>query len=517
MTLVLEIEYLTGMCFASVGPDSDAPDWPPQPDRVFSALVSTWAARGKSEPEERALKWLESQPVPTILASDATPRKAPISFVPPNDPKTGRSGDRSVMPAFRRRQPRRFPAARPHDPVVRMVWPGIEPDGGTLSALARLAADTAYIGRSASLTRCFFRIGVPEGDMPARRQAARRIYPGRLAELSLAYEAGRRPSPGEKARAPAEVVKTPSQSCFGENWLILEHVGEDMTDGAEPSAMPDIRASAVVAKTIRDALLGGYKEAGLGDRIPETVSGHAADGSPTRDPHLAIVPLAFAGFAHADGRVLGFALVPPRAEAGQKSLLDGTGFRQAFRKIAPMQDLSGGEVRRVLHVYPKGRSHGPRFHIALSPTFERPGRRSLNPELYTRPGRTFATVTPIVLDRHLKENSEVRQEEIVGQIAAACRHIGLPEPERIEPKGAKPYLAVFPGKHSALEGIPSAWGSRNAPSWTRWQLPASLASRALTHAVIRFAEPVVGPVILGAGRFVGLGLCRPVDGREAGR
>jgi CRISPR-associated protein Csb2 len=44
----------------------------------------------------------------------------------------------------------------------------------------------------------------------------------------------------------------------------------------------------------------------------------------------------------------------------------------------------------------------------------------------------------------------------------------------------------------------------------RWRLPSSLASRFLTHAVIRFSEPVEGPVILGAGRFVGLGLCRPI-------
>jgi CRISPR-associated protein Csb2 len=45
----------------------------------------------------------------------------------------------------------------------------------------------------------------------------------------------------------------------------------------------------------------------------------------------------------------------------------------------------------------------------------------------------------------------------------------------------------------------------------RWRLPESLAGRQLTHAVIQFAEPVEGPVLLGAGRFLGLGLCRPLD------
>ena len=38
-----------------------------------------------------------------------------------------------------------------------------------------------------------------------------------------------------------------------------------------------------------------------------------------------------------------------------------------------------------------------------------------------------------------------------------------------------------------------------------------LASRQLTHAVLQFPEPVRGPVLLGAGRFAGLGLCRALD------
>jgi len=31
------------------------------------------------------------------------------------------------------------------------------------------------------------------------------------------------------------------------------------------------------------------------------------------------------------------------------------------------------------------------------------------------------------------------------------------------------------------------------------------------HAVVEFSEPVRGPVIIGAGRFVGFGLCLPLD------
>ena len=111
-----------------------------------------------------------------------------------------------------------------------------------------------------------------------------------------------------------------------------------------------------------------------------------------------------------------------------------------------------------------------------------------------------------MLDRHLKENGEARQYEVMAQIAGACRNIGLPEPER-----------VVLDKHSAFEGAPSAYPSGKSPAWMRWRLTPSLASRQLTHAVIRFPKRVEGPVILGAGRFVGLGLCRPLnkDGHNA--
>src|SRR5690606_26554042 len=119
--------------FVAIGPDSAEPDWPPQPDRVFSALVATWAARGKDPAEEEALRWLEQQnEVPAVIATDAIRRSTPVSVVPPNDPASGRSGDRTVMPAYRRRQPRRFPAARPHDRVVQLHWSGAEPDDRTL-------------------------------------------------------------------------------------------------------------------------------------------------------------------------------------------------------------------------------------------------------------------------------------------------------------------------------------------------------------------------------------------------
>lgn len=474
MSLVLEIEHLLGVAFASRSQASPAPDWPPQPDRVFSALVAAWGARGERLDERRALEWLETQDAPEIAASDGSPRSAATAFVPPNDPQTGRIGDRSVMPAFRRRQPRRFPAYKPADPIVRLVWREAAADGATLAALNAIAGDTPYIGHSASLTRCRFSAdGAPERAMPSRR----RVYRGRLAELERLYRANQRPSPGDVVRVARVAAQARARSVFADRWLVLEHVEGEM---------PDVCGAALIAKKLRDTIMSGYERAGLGGRIPSIVSGHTADGSPLTEPHLAIAPLAFLGWPHADGRVLGYALISP----GEGKLLDDVDFQQAMRKVSVWK---GDVARRDLVCAGRG------FNLTFALSGERT-RASLDPEPYIRVARTWATCTPIVLDRHLKKEGADRDAEMTELLRQACANIGLPSPTRV---------AV--GKHSAIEGAASAYPSGNAPPWTGWRLPQSLASRRLTHAALQFDEPVRGPIILGAGRFIGLGLCRALD------
>jgi CRISPR-associated protein Csb2 len=340
------------------------------------------------------------------------------------------------------------------------------------------------VGHSASLTRCRF-LRADGASAQKARLPERRVYAGRFSELRRRFAAAQRPQPGARVAPPPPAEPT-RDGVFSQRWLLLSHISGEM---------PDIRAAALVAGAIRNALLSGYGQLGLGDRVPETVSGHAPDGAPSRAPHLAIIPLPFASFPYADGQVMGFALVPPR----DSSILDDDELRKVLRHLAPIDERRG---ERVLTVASKrGTMPSSSFCIGLSPTFEPPAeKRSLDPSLYTEPSRSFATLTPIVLDRHLKEQGEARQQEIAAQIVTACRNIDLPDPE-----------LVVPDKHPAILGAPSAHPSARQPAWTRWQLPPSLASRWLTHAVVRFPREVAGPVILGAGRFAGLGLCRPLD------
>ena len=502
MSLVLEVEFLTGVCYAAIGPFSEAPDWPPQPDRVFSALVSAWAVRGEQETERLALEWLEQAPPPLIHASAYNARTAAVRFVPPNDsklPKNELSSQKwyreflvqgkqppergghkrtwkqamSTLPEYRQRKERRFPAACPDDPVMALVWQD-EPPPEVARALSMIARDVGYIGHSASLVRCRFLLTEDETRPNPSRRALRRVYPGRLTELEAAHRANPvRPVIPLGASVSASIQRPANKAST--DWLVLEAIDGDP---------PDIRAAALVCRALRRALMSGYRQVGLGNSIPEIVSGHTTDGAPTRNPHLMIVPLAFAGFPHADGRVFGFALIPPT----DRELVKIPNFTRAFEEIAP---YDYGEERRILKL--KGHPHFDPFRLASTASTR---IRSLSPEPYVQPSRVWASVTPIVLDRHLKRRDDEEARTIV---AGSCVNAGLPRPDldRIQ-------ISI----HSAIQGVPLARVSVGAPPWIRWRVPESLATRSLVHAVIDFGSEIRGPVLLGAGRFTGLGLCR---------
>ena len=479
MDLVLEIEFLTGVCRAAREPGDDAPDWPPQPDRVFSALVSAWAVRGQRADERSALEWLEAQPAPVVYASGFTSRTTPDVFVPPNDQTISKAAKNyiKVMPDRRPRQPRRFPIARPEDPTVRLVWRTVD-ESEEFEALNALASCVGYIGHSASLARCRFLFDDTRNWQDRSVPAHRSIYPGRLRELEAAYRS--RPSrPFIQPGAPvyANQLAEPETSA---TWLILEAI-----DGE----VPDIRAAAPVCRLLRHSLMAGYRKAGLGNAIPEVVSGHSSDGKPTLSPHLSIVPMSFVGSRHADGRVFGFALIPPRNLA----LASIEGFRESFEAVTRYRAV---EQRRVLAL--EGSPLRERLCLSPAPD-DQMRKRSLAQGPYVQVSRYWASVTPIVLDRHLKRGDESEVRELV---AHACKNAGLPSPE---------LKRISVGKHSPISGVPPARPSSGEPPWTRWKVPDAYKSRTLIHAAIDFEQEVRGPVLLGAGRFTGLGLCRALE------
>jgi CRISPR-associated protein Csb2 len=468
MTLVLEVEYLLGVAFAARSQWSEIPDWPPQPDRVFSALVAAWGARGETFEERQALEWLEAQGAPEVAAGGGFARTAATVFVPPNDPETKRIADRGVLPALRSRQPRRFPAYRPECPVVRFVWRETVAEASTIAGLNAVAADVPYLGHSASLVRCRF---TPDWEPEVSTKPKRRIYSGRLAELERAYRVGRRPNPGDDVPIEDARQGAAPQGVFSQRWLVLEHIAGEM---------PDLRASPLVARALHKAVMAGYERIGLGANIPAVVSGHRPDGGPLAEPHLGFAPMAFLGSRYADGTVFGFAVIPPR----DINVLADPAFQRALREIMPWNDQTN---RRELTL------SGYHFHLVFTLVGET-SRRSLDTAPYTAEATDWGSCTPIVLDRHLKSTAgDARQIEIERLLREACVNIGLPEPER-----------VVAGKHPAIGGAPSAYPSGCAPFWTGWRLPQSLASRHLSPCCITVRGPCAWTSDFRGGPF-----CRP--------
>src|SRR5690606_37813369 len=107
-------------------------------------------------------------------------------------------------------------------------------DDATLTALQALAHDTAYIGHSASLTRCWFVVD-PTVELQQAKAPRRSVYNGRFDELRAAYErfeksADKKDRPQEGMRVPPEPAASVERTNLfdgGGHWLILEHVEGD--------------------------------------------------------------------------------------------------------------------------------------------------------------------------------------------------------------------------------------------------------------------------------------------------
>ena len=151
--LALELELLSGTYRAAL-PDGSAAEWPPHPERVFSALAQAWGDGGCDPGERRALAWLEQQTQPMIEADppdQVSVRDAPMVYVPPND----RAGVWISRFPARRRQGRSFRAVIPTRAVVRFFWPAV-PRQAECAALQQVARRIASIGHSSSLVRAHF-------------------------------------------------------------------------------------------------------------------------------------------------------------------------------------------------------------------------------------------------------------------------------------------------------------------------------------------------------------------------
>jgi CRISPR-associated protein Csb2 len=392
-----------------------------------------------------------------------------------------------LMPDRRNRQMRTFPCVVPGRPYFVFIWRHANPDGHA-AAIKRICARVTRIGHSSSFVRC----AVIDRDVsptlvPATTgtHTLRVVGPGQVERLEHAYARHRAveprvlPASPQPYHRPSNLASALPCSVFSEDWIVFERVGGDRPLA---SRGPDL------ASALRRALI----EADGNASLPEEFSGHDANGAPASRPHLAFVPLPWVGHQHADGSVQGLALVLPRSigEAGRERLL---------RLVAKWELRCGDPDDGYAIVLGTSAEAGRAIRVRFRRT-ESSRKATLDAHRWCRPSKRFVSAVPIALDRHpgnLRSNVDRTAQKAMAEaeklVADGCARLGLPLPSS-----------------TAISFAPLLPGAQHVRDFTPWPPRPGRTRRARVHAEICFTEPVRGPLIVGAGRFSGFGLCLPV-------
>ncbi len=519
-----------------------------------------WKAEGD------ALRWLEALGDPQLQLPRVEPefeRTNVTVYVPVNDKAGPAAATLQSAPALTRsKQPRTFPRVWVGHELCSMDWPEVDGVEKHSDALDRLCRKVTRIGHSSSLVRMCAGNQVSTTEIRSEKWIAgegladhqvRKVSGGMLdmlierfgavgrirnAELIEQIEALKSQKTAVKGKgskerraeiaAQIEVLEREADqldprppvrpslglwsgyrrdqytvcidnqhTLFDTEVLILTHV-----DGPRLPVTSALAVTEALRKTIMSA--SGVQP------VPAWVSGHEPDGGPLRSDdngHLAIIPLAHVGHEHADGHLLGVGMVFPRS----------VGRRERGRVVGRLLlDASGRALRVKLTLGRLGEWVVVKRDWAET-------RQALAQEALTGDDRggadIWASITPVVLDRFPKsirlEDRSAWTREVVEIISAACVRIGLPAPADIDIDTTSWQLGSPRAtcKRRPLRGATS--GSREVGAALGDGFPPFPARgtnvpRPQVHVWLRFAEPVVGPILLGAGRYRGYGLCKPL-------
>lgn len=428
-----------------------------------------------NSPTLAALRWLENAGPPTIaFPATAARRTSPTVYVPRN-PTTQelsyargrlRKGD---LVAFQRsfgRVDRTFPTMVLGDEPVWLAWPDAEPDLELRSTIEMLAGYVAYIGSSRSPVACAV---VDSQDAPEPTLVpvnGTGTYVLRVAGAGFTdeliqerYERGGVAGTGQPYRPFGSIGERtdgagqqPLSGPFGRLVVLQRLHGFRLT----------LAHTTIVARALRAAVLSN-----AGDDAPPILHGHG------RNPHVAFLPLASVGNRYAGGEIRGFALAIPAdaTDEEEAAILDAV---HRIKRVAITHEIVPW---RVEHLPDPATVGEPDPDSAL---------RTLDPGRWIGPADSWATTTPMVLDRHTRPG---RQESAEDMVKLAFANALIPEPSSVE-ISKTPYIggAVPVGVHVA----------NGAPRGALW------------HVRVRFERPVRGPVLAGRGRYMGTGLFVPV-------
>lgn len=295
-------------------------------------------------------------------------------------------------------------------------------------------------------------------------------------------ESTRRTEPAERTRRPAlsaEVANpaptgaaVPAHPIFGELLILAVTPAPD-----SHAPVPSIACTEDVTRAARGALLRHAT-----DPPPALLSGHAADGSRLERPHTGFLALPDLGARAAEARIAGVAIALPRDVDADS--------HQAILLAAARWERSG--LRLLL-----GRLGVLR--LARASGSERAAEHALDAGTWTRASRRWASVTPVALPRNpgdLTSRDRLTTAKAIGRaqeiVADACEQVGLPRPARvrISPRSA------FPPAPPASAFMP-------------YPRLGSGFKRVCVHVEVEWEKAVAGPVVIGVGRYFGVGSLAP--------
>jgi CRISPR-associated protein Csb2 len=487
-------------------------DWPPAPARLFQALV---AAAGLSGPlgqrERKALEWLEEQGPPIIGAPPSSRAQRGVLFYMPNNDSDRIEGDPLRMAKIRTATK----IFRPHvfDPEVPFVYgwslgeaPGEEEYARTICTMAErlyqlgrgidmawawgeLLDDGAFFEELLAMyPGCIYR---PSAGSSTKTLLCPR--PGSLESLARRYEAfGRRFRPVKEGRSVKVVFRQPPRPRFQAvpyNTPPSRQLYELRAPTGEGSFAPwPLERVYALVERLRDAAVERLKRAipNQNADIDRALIGRRPDGSNACPPEnrVRIIPLPSIGHVHADRQIRRVLVeVPATCPLREDDV------HWAFSGL-DIVDGETGEIQAVLT-----RSDDEEFprHYGLA---DDGGHR------------VWQTVTPAALPEHArrrrihparmraKAGLELAKEQAraAAAVSQALRHAGV----RTGVEAIRVQREPFEAHGARVETF--AGGTR-------------FAKERLWHVEIAFQAPVSGPLVIGDGRFLGLGVMAPLRGR----
>lgn len=499
------------------------PEWPPSPARLFQALVAAAAGGGQlSEDNRVALVWLESLPPPTVAAPAASPGRGFINYVPNNDlDSVGGDPDRiSEIRTAKLIRPRLFDAAM----TLLYAWQFDEGEEQA-SKVCAIAERLFQLGRGVDMAWAWAEIvDADEIDRrfaahggavhrPVEGDGATHFCPqkGSLESLVERFERmGKRFSMTGKGRrtqqlfsqAPKPLFRSVTYDSPPQRFLFdLRRINE----GMDLDLWPLTRASSFVER-LRDGAAERLQKALPSDKaiyIERALIGRGAREA-DKASRIRILPIPSIGSPHvmlSMRRVL--------VEVPGNCPLPADAVRQSFSglQVAEHIDPQSGEVIEVRLVAAEGQemlrhygisqehAAGRRRWRTVTPVAlpERAARRRIDPKkLHAE--QALARRSRDAAFKETKGSRERLDEDAraVGYVLQALRHAGISTPVDAIRVQREP----FEGRGARAEAF--AEGTR-------------FAKERLWHLEIAFAKEVRGPLIIGDGRYLGLGLLAPAS------